>query len=210
MRSRDVFKRRDICDWIHRVADSGNRPFRLPERGDGEVRLTLEGVGRVVTAWESVELELSRLYSIFAGDSDGAPMQEYGKARIFIDRVKSLEEIGARAFILRPNQSLEGNMRGLLDAAKAYSDRRNEVAHGIVFPVSELTYFRNAFCIANGDQEWALIPPYYHVRKHANDGAPAFAYASKELITFQDMLYELMDNIKSFRAELLKQGYGLP
>ena len=192
------------------VSDSWDKPFPLPSSGDDNERLTFDGVGRAITAWESVEFELSRLYSIFAGDPDGSAIQEYGRGQIFRERLKSLKEAGERAFIRRPDQGLEDIMGCLGGTAQGYSNRRNEVAHGIVFLVSSLTFFRVRFCTAAGECSWALIPTYYNIRKHNNDGAPTYAYTSTELRALTGMLYELLDKIKGFRITLFARGYGLP
>src|SRR5262245_12448662 len=54
-------------------------PLPFPTRGDDDEALTHEGVGRVMSAWEAIEFELSRTYSIFESDPDGPSIQDYGK-----------------------------------------------------------------------------------------------------------------------------------
>ncbi len=171
--------------------------------GDQDPKPTFQGVGKVTTAWESVEFELSRLYSVFVGDADGDSMRAYGQARIFRDRMAALRALSDKWFIANPNQTKEGCFTLLAKSGEGFSERRNEVAHGIVFPIHTLTAFRSRFPAGTDKRDhFALIPPYYLGRKHDAIGFPEFVYTSPELQSLSDRLYELLDKIKAFREAL--------
>ena len=79
----------------------------MPVRGDEDERLTFEGVGRVITAWEHVEFAMGRLYSMFKGAPDTAIMHEYGEPRIFHDRMVRLSRAADSYFVRHPSQKYE-------------------------------------------------------------------------------------------------------
>lgn len=68
------------------MAHPWDRPL-LPKRGDEHEDITYGHVGRIITRWESIEFELSYLYTWLGGSlHDQALMREYGEGRIFRDR----------------------------------------------------------------------------------------------------------------------------
>jgi hypothetical protein len=179
-------------------------PLPFPTRGDDDEGLTYEGVGRVMTAWESIEFELSRTYSIFHGEADGPGIQVYGTGRIFQERLKLLREAGYRYFCRVHNQPLEGAFDRLSEALDWHSSRRNEVAHGVVFNVANLSYFMQRFGLRTGLRpQYLLIPPLYTVRSHPG-GLPAYAYAYTDLLLLRDRMHILLGEIMDYRSWLQK------
>jgi hypothetical protein len=74
-------------------------PPPLPDRGDEHRDAIHLGVGRIMTAWETIEFELSRVYSVFAGDPDGDAMRRYGEPTISRLRLDGLAETAAPYFV---------------------------------------------------------------------------------------------------------------
>ena len=160
-------------------------------------------IGKVTSQWERVEFELSRLYSIFVGKPNDA-MQEYGKGRIFRERACAFVESAEAYFINHPNQELEGRLHCLMCLAQGYADRRNEVAHGIVFDIQGITFFAERMePEARSKPQFAIIPPYQTLRKHDEDGAPKYAYTSEEMLNLRAKLFNLEEKISEFRKVLL-------
>jgi hypothetical protein len=62
----------------------------LPDHDDQDA--VFLGVGKAMTGWETIEFELSRLYSVLAGDPDGAAMRDYGTPTIARLRLDGLSE----------------------------------------------------------------------------------------------------------------------
>ena len=174
----------------------------LPTRGDDDDDWTYAGIGRVTSQWEAIEFELSRLYSIFVGKPD-EEMQGYGQGRIFIDRAKILEETAQKYFVMQPNQDLEGQLCSLMQRVRGFSDRRNEVAHGIVFQLQHLAFFRkNMDTSVRGKIQFGLIPPYHTLRKHGPDGFPLYAYTSTHLLKLEEVMRWLELDLASYRRQL--------
>lgn len=179
-------------------------PLPFPTRGDTDDAKTYEGAGRVLSQWESVEFQLSRLYSIFVGDPDGDAMQEYGRGNIFRIRLEALNMVAQRYFVSHPHQSMEAQFDCLCKAATGFADRRNEVAHGTVFAVDGLTFFAKKF--GSATPQFALIPSFYTIKKHTivdGDSAPTYAYCFRQLWSLTASLNLLVNQLGSYRLALL-------
>jgi hypothetical protein len=178
-------------------------PFPFPQSGDPEDSLTYEGVGRVLSEWEAIEFHLARLYSIFVGDADGVSLQQYGTGRIFRDRLDRLQAASEKYFVGRPNQDLEAACDCLRKIATGYADRRNDVAHGMVFPVHGMTFFEQMRGSPSDKPHYLLIPPYYVIREH-DGGLPAYGYSFTELWTLRIKLRTFGDQINRYRLTLIR------
>jgi hypothetical protein len=113
----------------------------LPRNGDATQDKTYAYVGFFMSRWESLEYELSRLHSMFLDAFDETEaMRAYGKGQIFPQRLDILREAAERHFQSDPNQKREGQLEGLLTEARQYANRRNDIAHGIVFVLVRLRF----------------------------------------------------------------------
>lgn len=161
-------------------------------------------VGRILSRWESIEFELSRLYSCFAGAPDEqGPVAEYGKGNIFRDRAEILAA-GADAYFRRNcNQNRESDFEALLMQVTGYVARRNDIAHGILFRIDNLSFFRREI---EEDQQhrphYAIIPPLYALRWHKT-GLPDFAYTSVEMLQILRRLERVYLTVENFRHSIL-------
>jgi hypothetical protein len=179
-------------------------PLPFPNQGDTRINKTFRYVGLVVTAWESVEFELARLHSVLVEDPDGASLQElYGAGNIFRDRLSALRREFDRYRVSLCCQYREGEFDYLTAAAEGFSNRRHEVAHGLVIRADRLTYIRQKLESWHGDKpQFLLLPPLYTVRWH-DGGLPIYAYSSVELNELTARLLELSKRIGDFRTECL-------
>ena len=179
--------------------------FPIPIRGDDHVHVTYEWVGRAISQWEHVEYQLSRLYSVLEGHPDEErALREYGSAgRIFRDRLGGLRASAEKWFVRSPNQELEKELELLCVEVEGFSNRRNEVAHSVVFPTDFLPFFTDGK-IAPGVRRWAVIPPFFTQRKHdSTTSYPVYAYTSRELRELQKRLQSLARRIDSFRKRFM-------
>lgn len=176
--------------------------YPLPTTYDEDDRVTYEAVGRVISSWESVEFELARLYSGFVGDPDGDALQAYGLPRIFHDRLEHLKKAAAAHFVQRPNQYHEGASQHIQVKAEGFSFRRNEVAHGIVMPVSSLSFISQRATNQTAPF-FAVLPPYYTIRRHT-EGMPRYAYTRVELNDLSRKLISLVEEIQALRICLFR------
>ena len=177
-------------------------PDPFPAKLDDRERDTYYGVGLVMSHWASVEFELARLYSFFAGDEDADTVQLYGRGQIFRERLAILCKAAGVFFVRWPDQNIEGAFDRLTDVAEALSTHRNDVAHGIVFDVSGMTVFKMRFPKVYGRKsQYALVPPFYTVRRH-DGGLPTYAYALPEMKLLAGDLLRLVVDVREFREVL--------
>lgn len=176
----------------------------LPDRGDDNEDATYAGVGRVMSRWEAVEVELAHLYTIFVNRPHEADaIKGYGMGRIFAERLASLRGVTDLYFVSRSDQAVEGAPRDLLCRVRHYSDRRNEVAHGIVRQMRWVRSLRdNLAPDAVGKFQFCLVPPHYTFRKFDQDNRPTYAYTSTELLSLEEKFYWLAQEVQDFRLRL--------
>jgi hypothetical protein len=179
-------------------------PFPIPVSGDEDFERTLAGVGHVMSAWEAIELNFARIYSVFVGQgSRGKAIQDYGGPRIFRDRRNELQKVSDAYFVNCPDQTKESELARLLDIASRYSERRNEVAHGIVMEVQTLKYFASRMPFSpRGVPQNLVVPPFYTVRNHRDDGMPKYAFSRHQMIVLSKNMYKFNEEIVTFRKSL--------
>lgn len=157
-------------------------PYPYPAMGDAESSATYAGVGVALSQWEALEFGLARAFSHFVDDPDGEALRLYGNGRIFRDRVSALGEVANRYFIKLPSQSREGEFKRIIDLAVRFSDRRNEVAHGMVLDVARITYFRRKMPLIDMQaNHHVLVPPWHTLRQHNSEGFPSYAFNKLQL-----------------------------
>lgn len=147
---------------------------------DDTERDTFAAIGHVLTQWESIEIGLADLYSLFRG----APFSrhvvgEFGQVySTTVRRLAGLAKAADRYFACRPCQQREGDFRLLLEAIERLSIDRHRIAHGIVDRVH--------FGTPEGGivSRFALVAPWYSERRlgmTANDAwGSAAIYAAGE------------------------------
>ena len=178
----------------------------LPTHGDDNEDVIFTAVGRVMTQWESIEFELARLYSTFVGKPDDySALREYGRGRIFRDRLNDTKRAADAFFVTSSGQDVEGGFLEIETYTRGFSERRNDTAHGVVFKISGLFYFADRLdpSVRNKPQ-FALIPMLTTIRRHDDEWFPMYAYTSRELMTLHDSLVLLSHEISEFRLHLLR------
>jgi hypothetical protein len=129
----------------------------LPSYGDPDKNSTYTAVGMALSQWESFEGQPGLIYGCLVGDvCDASPaLRAYGVISGFSTRVEMLRE-ASKAFFFKQSSLLEEELNSLLDDAKNFATRRNEIAHGIV-----QSYYSGG--LANSG--YALGPSKYAARK---------------------------------------------
>jgi hypothetical protein len=176
----------------------------LPERGDNCEDVTYAGVGRVISSWEAVEVQLAHLYTVFIGrPHEHHAIRAYGSPRIFADRLVLVRRAADQYFVSAPDQAVEGDVTELLERVRRYSDRRNEVAHGIVRQMSWVRALRDRLVSdAVGKFQYCLVPPHYTFRKFDGQNQPTYAYTSAELLTLNERLFWLAQEVSDLRQRV--------
>jgi hypothetical protein len=159
----------------------------------------------VLSEWEAVEFELSRLYSWFGGAiDDPALLAEYGTPRIFKERADGLKKKADKHF-LAPDQNREGDFQSLMRETTGYADRRNDIAHGILLPIDSIYYFRNRIKPnLLHRRHFAIIPTLYQLRRHDEHGFPEFAYTSREMTRIVQRLKRLSASTREYRLSVTR------
>ena len=155
-----------------------------------------------MSRWESLEFELSRLHSMFLGALDETEAMRAYEGNTFRERSDNLAKVAERHFLISPCQKREGRLGVLLQEARQYAKRRNEVAHGIVFRIDEITFFRERLKPQLLHREyWALIAPLFASKAHrVSDGMPAYAYTSESMNRMALRLMNLQGRIRSLHS----------
>lgn len=122
---------------------------------------TYGAVGRVISSWERVEMELALLYAVFVEKpNDLDVIVDYGTLhRIFKDRMDALEQASGAFFQREPSQDNEGEWASILLLARELADKRHQIAHGIVMH-SQLP---SEEAMKLGLSEFAVKPPWYSI-----------------------------------------------
>ena len=98
-------------------------------------------------------------------------------------------------------QRREGQFDYLLESAKGFADSRNEIAHGIVFRIDQITLFREHLKPNLLKREhYALIPPLYAARPHKKSGLPGYAYTALAMERIAYRLMKLQAEIRTFHS----------
>lgn len=155
----------------------------LPKRGDRHRDDTFVGVGRALSQWEHFEGEIGLIYGVLVRSfrETSPAIRAYGSVAAFSTRIEMINE-ASKAFFLHVIPSIEKEIKHLLDDAKQFATRRNEIAHGIVQP-----YYSKG----STQSGYVLGPSRFATRKQklSRDGGwgdieVVYAYTSRELDDF--------------------------
>jgi hypothetical protein len=129
-----------------------------------------KAVGKALTNWEFVEEALARIFAALVGTvaypRAGPAVRAYGSIISFRSRVEMIEWAGDAFFSLPPPSQFQSDLYPLMTECKDWSQRRNDIAHGRVWPSPDLGGY-------------LLFPSLYNTKKQKLFQPPAFCYSSK-------------------------------
>jgi hypothetical protein len=170
------------------MANPWDRP-PLPARGDLNPNETYAGVGRVLSQWEAVEIQLGYLYTIAAGKpGEWETLLEYGRGSAFVGRFRILEDKVAELFRKRPDQDVEAQFGAFRDEAKGWASRRHDVAHGIVRS-HEWAHWWLLGEPAPPSEGFFLLPSHYKGSAYGPTALPFYTYTSASMHVLESALY---------------------
>ena len=141
-------------------------PF--PMRGDDDQDTTFAGVGRVLTQWEMIEVELAQIYGWLVMRRDqieiSAPIW---RAADFWRTDKGPPGGRGCLFSAKPHQEAEGEFCTLIAKVCSFSARRNDVAHSIVRPIQWIIAPK-----LEGPLQFCAVPPHYTGKKFDPENMP--------------------------------------
>lgn len=169
-------------------------------------------VGKALSKWEMLEDALAWMFSELVGapsnayphDFDPTPAERaYGSIVGFRSRLNMIEAAAAGYFHVRSNTSkpdekakittLERQTKHLLKQVSGWSDRRNDVAHGVVVLSTDSR-------MAN---DYVLIPPGYNSKKYGPQitSDPAYTYNAAQITEFRNQFLRLAREIAELRFQ---------
>jgi hypothetical protein len=166
-------------------------PPPSPKRGNRSRRVLFEAIGRALATWEEVETMLAHLYAALGGHSmfDAVANNAYGSELNFRNRLSTLREIGCRHFQKHSDQALEGDLAWIIRHAEGYSQRRNDVAHGVVRFIDMVSDPRKTLLGSNG--EWCLVPPHFRETKFTASNMPKYVLTSREINRLPEPFWQI-------------------
>jgi hypothetical protein len=168
------------------------------EELDDTERDTFAAVGHALTCWESVEVGLADLYSLFKGSpSSKSVVGEFGRLyATTVRRLAGLDDAAKRYFIRWPSQEREGDFQLLKKTVERLSIDRHRIAHGLV----DRVYFGTPDGGMVGG--FALVAPWYSERRLGmtqND-----AWGSAAIYAAGERFMALSGEITAFISSLLR------
>lgn len=185
-------------------------PPKFPERGDSDHSVLLESVGRALTSWEDLESFLAHLYAGLSEKSlyDQTAIYEYGALPNVPSRVEALRLAGNAYFIKYPHQTLEAELCWVANNFLGWSQRRNDVAHGVVRLIDMAKDRRKTFL--SSANEWALVPPHFKEKKHFEPNIPARILTSIEINRFAHAFWEITHRVFALSKAVELPRFALP
>jgi hypothetical protein len=172
-----------------------------PTRGDPDENTTCAGVGRVLTRWENVEIELSHMFAICIGKyhQEAAYDEYYDRGKTTQARIKSVEEKAERVL---QNQQLEADFCIFARKTGKFSERRHEVAHGMVRPIQ--WYGVGGMTLRETEKiQYCVVPPRYQRSWFDQNQMPLYVYTSVELAELERKLADLAQEATKIRENFL-------
>ncbi len=109
--------------------------------GDADREDTYAAIGRAISCWEELEINLAGLNSVFVGKpGDLDAIKEFGQNNAtFSWRLTALRNSAATYFTHHCCQDCEGDFDAICKRASDLSNSRNNIAHGVVQEMVWLT-----------------------------------------------------------------------
>jgi hypothetical protein len=173
-----------------------------PTEGDETEDITYAGVGRVLSHWEMIEVELSHIYSLFLDRFEEIEaLREYGVPRIFEERIKGLIAASEHYFRAYPSQDLESEFSGIVTKVRNFLARRNDIAHSIVRPLEWIIWRGNS--PPSVEMRFCSVPPHYTGKKFTPQDLPIYVYTSVEMRTLSTALFYVCQEVVEFKWKLI-------
>jgi hypothetical protein len=174
----------------------------IPPCADYHEDITYASVGRFITRWENIEVELSHLYAIFVGKyfKPEAYDEYHDQSKTLRQRLTTLEEAARRYFVKYPDQDNERDFTLLMEEVRGFSERRHEIAHGIVRPYHLFAFMTEWSDPYDEDRTRScLVPPHYQRDWIDELQLPVYVYTSVQINSLSDKLTELLKKVNLFK-----------
>jgi hypothetical protein len=170
-------------------------------KGDPNETMIYTAVGAALSKWESVEAAAAEIFTVLVGAESAMTslvvppaVRAFGIVTSFPTRCEMITT-AAKAFfsIHKEVASYERDIGDALSEAREYSNRRNEIAHGVVREVtnSETKEFEGYY----------LFPSFYNPKRFPVSRFPTYSYVAKNILYFAgrfDVMGQKLDAILNF------------
>jgi hypothetical protein len=175
----------------------------LPSCGDRNASLIYEGVGRVLSQWKQVEVELGYLYGVFRmGYDNKKVVSNYCYHGSFGSRMKLLDEAAEDFLIRADNRQMEIEFDRLRENISGFSGRRNDIAHGVL-RTEVWTRWCSHSAVTSGGPCYFLLPADYRGNALEHSNLPEYAYVSETLNALGQQLTALLTEIQEYGAYVM-------
>lgn len=157
-----------------------------PDHGDATDAITHIARSRALDEWELLEVALGFIDSRMARTTGSR--HRYGCGQIFVKRLAILEKNADKFWVKRSDQNKEADFDTLLCHIRGYSQRRHDIAHGVVQPLG----IRNIEGV-----EFGLLPAAYTIDRKRS-GFPKYIYNSEIMNSFKDKFREFWSRTTAF------------
>jgi hypothetical protein len=163
------------------------QPWDRPElvrEGDSNPDILYAAVGRLLSQWEGVEIQLGYIYA--------AAAEQHGDWHALHDY---------------PDQAAEGTTKAVVDSATLFAARRHDVAHGIV---RDRSWARWRIPPDPRDTTgFFLLPSHYRGKSYDHETAfPTYAYTAGSLEKLRNQLVQLETAAMGVAARLNRVAGG--
>jgi hypothetical protein len=185
------------------------KPWDRPEPiepGDATPEPLYTAVGKALSNWEKIENQLANLFASFVGAQikwrPAPAVRAYGTIVSFKSRAAMLDAAAKAYFHSRPKLGVDDRWRDLLRELEGFSDRRNDIAHGIV----EALYRQEN----ESKIEYFLMPGLYVSKKYPTDEPPAYWFTSAQVLQLAEQFSDLAASVRFLRFALVTKRRTSP
>jgi hypothetical protein len=194
-----------ISDNLFLMANPWDVPKPEP-LGDRDENVLYAAVGRALSQWERVETACARTYAFLIGAPTdelaiSPALRSFGIVNSFPTRCEMITTSGKAFFHLHPEVvHYEKLINDALSEARQYSNRRNEIAHGVVCQIFG----------ARESEGYYLLPSFYNPRKFPVSMIPTYQYVEKNILYFSEEFTKLGAKLEVILRLLMKEPLTEP
>ena len=159
-----------------------------PAKGARSSRVIYAAVGEALSYWEFLETYQARLLVALNPGELFVPnilLRAFGAIESFSAKNRVIQEAAKTYFHWYPDKPLEKEVRSLLGGLLNLAEKRNHIAHGMVFPYPMII-------AGKSPKEWILAPPMHSSKRRkaiqhvgvaiGSSDVPKYAYGPKEIL----------------------------
>jgi hypothetical protein len=188
----------------HPDSNPWDRP-PIPSTGDETEEELYRAVGRALSGWEFLEMELAGLFDVFIGTNldSHASHRAYGSVTIWNVRRDMLKATADAFFLNFHNPRLQSRVTQAINRVDCFASRRNDIAHGIVTAYDE---FMRVFHPHGGFNGWLLFPAYTSTKAVREPFRfPKYGFNAKIINEFGEQFRSIRPEISDLINEIRKR-----